>query len=833
LPVDVDAGWLLACDKEASMRERLPERAQVVIVGGGVVGCSVAYHLTKRGWRDVVVLERKQLTSGTTWHAAGLVTLARPTYATRELVKHSLDVFASLEAETGLGTGFRRTGTIHLAMSVDRAEEMRRQASAGRSNGIEIEHISAERAGELFPPLDPTGVVSALYYPQDGRGNATDTTMSLAKGARAGGARLFERTRVTGVSRRGNRVVGVSTEVGDIEAEYVVNATGMWGREFGAQAQVSLPLQALAHYYVVTENIPGLPANMPTIKSPDDWSYVKDDSGALMVGFFEPGSYPWAPHGIPAEAEYATLPEDWDHLGPFYEQMVKRVPVLADAGIRLFFAGPESFTPDGFFHFGAVPGIDNYFAACGFNSIGFLTGPGAGKVLADWIIDGRAPLDLPEVDPRRVMPFQTNRRYLERRVVETLDVAYAIHWPFEQRSTARGIRRSPVHDRVAEHGAVFGEVAGWERANYYTDPGVDAVGEMSFGRPAFFDAWAREHRAVREKVALFDLSSFGKLLVQGRDAEPLLSRVSAAAVDVEPGTTVYTQWLNAQGGIEADVTVTRLAEDRYLVLTAAATVVREMDHLRRHLDADTFAVATDVSSAYAMFTVMGPRSRALLAGLTDADLSNATFPFRTSREIDLGLTYVRATRITYVGELGWELLIPAESAVHVYDTIVAAGAAFELEHAGYHALNSLRLEKGYRSWGHDIGWLDTPTEAGLGFAVAWDKPGGFCGREQALRVRTDGTSRLLVSLSFDDPEVMAFHDEPILRNGKICGRITSAAYGHTLSRSVALGYVGAGHVINRDWVAEGSYEVEVASVRQPVTVSLRPFYDPRSERVRD
>jgi glycine cleavage system T protein len=814
------------------VERELPARAQVVVIGGGVVGSSVAYHLTKRGWNDVVLLERKTLTSGTTWHAAGLITLARPTHGTRELVKQSLEVFQSLEAETGLGTGYRNTGTLHLALNDDRYEELLRQASTHRSSGVEIEVIEPDRAVELFPLLDPTGLVGALHYPQDGRGNATDTTMSLAKGARMGGAQIFEHTLVTDVVESNGRVTGVTTDRGEIEAEYIVNCTGMWGREFGELSGVRLPLQALAHYYIVTEDIPDLPTDLPTIKSPDDWSYVKDDAGKLMVGFFEPGSTPWMSRGIPKDAEFATLPENWDHLLPFYEEMVNRVPILADAGVQLFFCGPESFTPDGLFHFGEVPHLSNYYAACGFNSIGFLTGPGAGRVLADWIVDGHPSMDVPEVDPRRVMPFQVNRRYLEDRVVETLDLAYTVHWPYQQRESARDIRRSPLHQEMSAAGAVFGELAGWERANWFAPPGAHKGYDHSFGKAKWFEHWAAEHQAVRQNVGLFDLSSFGKIEVQGRDAGALLQRLSANDIENESGRAVYTQWLNERGGIEADVTVTRLADDRYLVMTAAATVVREVDRLRRHIG-DSFVTVSDVSAGFAMLTVMGPRSRDLLSQVTDADLTHAGFPFGASREIDLGYTFVRATRLTYVGELGWELLVPSDQAAHVYRVLSNAGDQFDLAHAGYHALNSLRLEKAYRSWGHDIGWQDTPLEAGLGFAVAWDK-GDFIGRDALVGQRDRGVDRMLAQFAFDDPEILAFHDESIYRDGVLVGKVASASYGHTLQSTVALGYVSAGkdRVLEKDWVTGGNYEIEVANRRHQVRASLRPLYDPESARVR-
>ena len=655
--------------------------------------------------------------------------------------------------------------------------------------------------------------------------------MALARGARAGGARIFEQTRVTGVTTRGGRVTGVTTDAGDIEAEVVVNCTGMWGREFG-QGQASL--SRCRRWPTTTwspRRSPACGVNLPTIKTSDDFAYVKDEAGALMVGFFEPGSYAWSSRGIPADAEFATLPEDWDHLGPFYERMIERVPVLAETGIRLFFSGPESFTPDGLFHLGEVPDLDNYFVACGFNSIGFLSGPGAGEALAEWIVDGHPPVDLPEADPRRVIPFQTNRRFLEQRVVETLDLAYTIHWPFEQRDSARGIRRSPLHDRVAAAGAVFGELAGWERANWYAVDGIAPEGQSAYGRPNFFDAWAAEHRAVREGV--------GRVRHQlvRQAARPGPGRVGPAAAGQRrrrgrrAGQVVYTQWLNERGGIEADVTVTRVAETEFLVLTAAATVGRDASRLQRHIG-DAFVTVTDVSAGYAMMSVMGPRSRDLLAPLTDADLSNDAFPFRTSRHIDLGLGYVRATRITYVGELGWELLVPSDAAVHVYDTVTQAGQALGLRHAGYHALNSLRMEKAYRSWGHDIRWADTPVEAGLGFAVAWDKPGGFIGQEAVVKRRAEGPVRRLVQISFDDPDVWAYHDEPIYRDDVLAGRIASVSYGHTLGRTVGLGYVGTDVPVDADWVTSGTYTVEVAGVRYPATVSLRPMYDPANECVR-
>lgn len=814
------------------MPEPLPARTRVVVIGGGIVGCSVAYHLTQRGVADVLLLEQNTLTSGTTWHAAGLVTQARPTWGTREIVRRSLEVFRNLEDVTGLSTGYMETGTLHLALSEARRQELLRQASTSRGSGIRVELLDPGETLAHFPLLNPDGLLCSLYYPDEGRATATDTTMSLAKGARRGGARIVEGVTVTDIVTDDGRAVGVSTSSGDVEAEYVVNCTGMWGRETGAMAGVRHPLQALAHYYVVTDKIDGLPDRMPTLKSGDDCAYVKDDAGSLMVGFFEPGSYVWASEGIPDNKGFIHLPEDWDHIGPFYEQMAERIPALADVGVRLFFGGPESFTPDGLYHLGEVPGVRNYLVAAGFNSVGMLSGPGVGAVLADWLVDGHPSIDLPEVDPRRTMPHETNRRFLQQRVLETLDVAYSVHWPFEQRHTARPLRRSHLYGATAAAGAVFGELYGWERPNWYAVPGDDTEPPLTWDRPGWFARSAEEHEAVRSGVGMFDLSSYGKLLVQGPDATTALQHVCAGNIDVEQGRIVYTQWLNHRGGIEADLTVLRLDRSEYLVLTSPASTYRDLDWLRKSLPAMSSAVTVaDVSGTLAMIAVMGPQSRALLQSLTDTDLSDEAFPFAHSREIDLGLGFVRATRITYVGELGWELLVPYDVSGHVWETLRAAGEAFGLRPAGYYALNSLRLEKAYRSWGHDISGGDTPLEAGLGFAVAWDKPGGFRGREALLHQKEAGLRRRLVQFALEDHDALLLHDEPIYRDGVLVGRVASAAYGHTLGRSVGLGYVEAPEAgAARSWFETGRYEIELASQLYAARASLQPMYDPKSER---
>ncbi len=807
-----------------------PSRAQVVIVGGGIIGTSTAYHLARRGWNDVVLLEQNTLTSGTTWHAAGLVTQARYTSGTRQVVQRSLDVFSSLEADTGFSPGFVRTGTMNLATSPERLEEIRHLASVVRGDGVEAELLDVEQTLELHPLLNPEGIHGSLYFPEDGRGSATDTTIALARGATQRGAKVLEGVTVTDVIVENGTVRGVRTSAGDIEAEYVVNATGMWGREFAAKAGVDVPLQALAHYYVVTEAIEGLPRNLPTIKSGDEHSYVKDEAGALMVGFFEPGSYPWGSRGIPGSDGFIHLPEDWDHLGPFYEKMMHRLPILEDAGIRLHFCGPESFTPDGQYHLGEAPYLRNYFVAAGFNSVGFLSGPGAGSVLADWIVDGRSPIDLAETDLGRTQRHEMNRRFLETRVLETLDISYEVHWPFQQRSSARPLRISPLHQKTAEAGAVFGELCGWERANWYAPAGVEPRYEYSFGKPNWLEYSGAEHRAIRESVGAIDTSSFGKLLVQGRDALKVLQRLSVNDVDTAVGRITYTQWLNVHGGIEADVTITRVDEDEFLVLSGPATVNRDLAYLKRNIGAEEFCTVADVTGTLAMVAVMGPDSRRLLQPLTDADLSPHTFAFGDSRIIDLGLGFVRATRVTYVGELGWELLIPSETAHHVWDTLFEAGQELGIKPVGYHAMNSLRVEKAYRSWGHDISAGDNPLEAGVGFTVKWDKPGGFIGREALIAAKEAGIARRLVQFKLTDPDAMLFHDEPIYRDGALVGRVASTMYGHTVGSAVALGWVTAPEVVERGWFEAGNYEIEAHGHRFEALPSLRPLYDPKSER---
>lgn len=812
----------------------IPKQAQVVIVGGGIVGCSVAYHLTLRGWTDVVLLERKQLTSGTTWHAAGLVGQLRATHNLTRLAQYTTELYGSLEKESGQATGFQQIGSLALATNNERLEELKRGASMARCFGLDVDVLTPEQAQSLWPFMQVDDLVGAVHLPRDGQTNPIDTTQALAKAARSRGAKILENTKVTDIIVENGQAKGVRTADGDIRAEYVINCAGMWAHQLGVSAGTTVPLHAAEHFYIVTELIPGLPRHLPVLRDGDACSYFKEDAGKLLVGWFEPVAKPWGMSGISETFSFDTLPSDLDHIEPLLEAAIRRVPALGDAGIQLFFNGPESFTPDDRYLLGETPEVRNLFVAAGFNSIGIQSAGGAGKVLADWVVDGHPPMDLWDVDIRRMMPFQRNRRYLKDRTVEALGLLYAMHWPFRQPETARGVRRSALHDRLLSQGACFGEAAGWERPNWYAPKGVEAKYEYTYGRQNWFDYSAEEHMAVRQGVGLFDQSSFGKYVLEGADAEAVLNQICANNVSVPVGQIVYTQWLNPRGGIEADLTITRESETRFLIVTAGATQTRDLAWLKRHIPENARAVAVDVTSAFAVLGLMGPKSRDVLSRLTDANLANGAFPFATSQEIDLGYARARASRITYVGELGWELYIPTEFVQGVFDRLMEEGAASGIRLAGYHAMNSLRMEKGYRHWGHDITDDDTPLEAGLGFAVSWSKPGGFIGKDALLRQKETGLKRRMVQIALNDPDKLLYHNEPIWRDGVIAGRITSGMFGHSVGRSLGMGYIeNHGETVDADFVKSGSYEIEVAGIRVPAVASLGAAYDPKSTRVRE
>jgi 4-methylaminobutanoate oxidase (formaldehyde-forming) len=852
----------------------LPTRARVVIVGGGVIGTSVAYHLVKAGCRDVVLLEQGQLSCGTTWHAAGLVGQLRASESGTRLVQYSTDLYARLAGETGLGTGFDRCGGVIVARTPERMVQLRRTSATAEAFGLKCEIISARRAGELFPVMDTAGLAGALWLPDDGRANPTDLTYALAKGARAGGATIAERTRVTGILTAerppGSRsVTGVRTAAGDVAAEVVVNCAGQWAKQVAAWCGVTVPLHSCEHFYVVTDRIEGLRRDVPILRDPDGYTYFKEEVGGLVVGAFEPDARPWlGPDELPQAFEFQLLAEDWDHFAPRMEQAVLRIPALAHTGIKKFYNGPESFTPDNQFILGEAPECRNFFVGAGFNSVGIASAGGAGRALAEWILTGDPGMDLTSVDIRRFARFHGNNAWLRDRVGEVLGLHYAVPWPNREFTTARPFRRSPVHHLLADAGACFGSRMGWERPNVFAPPGEPPVIRYSWDAPNWLPWCAAEQRAARRDVALFDQTSFSKFLLTGPDAEPALQWLCTADVAVEPGWAVYTGMLNERGTYESDLTVTRLSGHEFLLVSSAATTQRDAAHIRRHLPDGCRAAMVDVTSAYAVFGVMGPRSRDLLSSLSRTDLSDAAFPFRASRDVDLGYFTVRATRITYVGELGWELYVPCEFAVGVFELLTAAGQEFGLVNAGYYTIESMRLEKGYRAFGRELTPDVGPVEAGLLFACKLGTGVSFLGREAVEKARAEGPRRRLVSLVVGDRDSgkpgrsaggpparsaavpaapppsrpawgpprwpTLWGGELVLRDGAAAGQVMSAAWGEAVGAPVGLAYIWdpAGAVVTPDFLRAGRYEVNVGGHIWPASVSLRPPFDPAGTRVR-
>ena len=811
----------------------IQDKAKVVIIGGGVIGCSVAYHLSKLGWSDVVLLERKQLTSGTTWHAAGLIGQLRASANMTKLAKYTQELYFDLEKETGVSTGFKRVGSISVALTNERMEELKRSAAMARAFGVDVEEISPREIQKRYPHINLERVVGGVFLGKDGQGDPANIALALAKGARQLGAKIHERVTVKKVFKNQNKVTGLewidqNGGRGHIACEEIVNCAGMWGHSVGKMLGANIPLHACEHFYIVTEPIAEL-AQLPVLRVPDECAYYKEDAGKMLLGAFEPNAKPWGMSGISDDFEFDQLPEDFEHFEPILEMAINRLPMLEKAGIHTFFNGPESFTPDDAYHLGRTPEMENVWVAAGFNSIGIQSAGGAGMALAQWMQDKEKPFDLGDVDISRMQPFQGNKKYLFERSKETLGLLYADHFPFRQKESARGVRRTPFHEHLKSKGAVFGEVAGWERANWFSFDGQHDEYVYSWKRQNWFENSAKEHMAVRENVGLYDMSTFGKIRVEGKDAERFLNYLCGANLSVDIGKIVYTQFLNSKGGIEADVTVTRLSETIYLIVTPAATRLADETWLRRN-QKDYNVVITDITAAEGVLALMGPNSRALLSSVSPNNFDNEINPFGTAQVIEIGMGLARAHRVSYVGELGWELYISSDQCAHIFETIIDAGSDHDLKLCGMHMMDSCRIEKAYRHFGHDITCEDHVLEAGLGFAVDTDKP-DFIGKKAVIDKREVGLEKRLVQFQLTEPEPLLYHNEPIIRDSEIVGYISSGNYGHKLGGAIGMGYIPC-EGESPEELLSSKFEIDVSGTICAAKASLKPLYDPLSKRTK-
>lgn len=813
----------------------LPRHANVVIIGGGITGCSIAYHLGHLGCKNVVLLERDELTCGTTWHAAGLmVTFGSTSETSTRMRQYSRDLYTRLEAETGLSTGFKPIGFIEAASNKDRLEEYRRVAAFNRYCGVNVDEISPNEIKELFPLAKVDDLLAGFYVKEDGRVNPVDLTIALAKGARNQGVNIIEGVASTGIIKKNGAVTGVKTNHGDITADVVVNCAGMWARQIGDVSGVNIPNQATEHYYLITEEIDGMPKNMPILEDPSHYGYYREEVGGLMVGLFEPKCAPWNIKKIPENFSFGEIEPDWDRMAPFLEKAMSRVPITKEIGIKKFFCGPESFTPDLQAIVGEAPEVKNYFVAAGLNSIGIIVGGGLGRAMAHWIMDGKPDIDITGFNIDRLHTYQNNPEYRRNRTVESLGMVYQCHYPFKSMQTARGAKKSAVHEQLKAKGAYFKDVSGWEGADWYAPKGKEAkIDKHSWGKVDWFEYWEKEHRAAREGVVLMDMSFMSKFMVQGRDAGKVLNNLSANEVDDKLNQITYTPWLNEDGKLEADLTIAKLEKEKYLVVVTDTMHRHAETWLKRHIPEDAHAFATDMTSAYAQLNIQGPKSRELLQSITTADMSNEAFPYRHVEEISIGYARAICVRITYLGELGYELYIPTEQAPHVYDCITEAGEKVGLCHAGLKALNSLRMEKGYRDYGHDMDNTDDPYSVGLGFTVKLDKPDGFIGKQACEKKKAEAKMTMrLAQVLVKDPEPLLFHAEVIFRNGKQAGYVRSGTYGYTLGGAVGLFMIEADEHIDQAYIDAGEWEIDIAGKMYPAKVSLSSLYDPENKKIK-
>jgi 4-methylaminobutanoate oxidase (formaldehyde-forming) len=810
----------------------IPGHAQVVVIGGGIIGCSTAFHLARDHKADVVLLERGRLTNGSTWHAAGLVGQLRSSASITQVLKYSVELYETLEAETGLATGWKQNGGLRLACNEERWTEIRRQATTAHSFGLEMHLLNPQETGKLWPLMDISDIVGAAFLPTDGQASPSDITQSLAKGARLNGARIIEGIAVTGIETADGRVSGVVTDQGTIACDKVVNCAGMWAKEIGALAGVAVPLQPVRHQYLVTEQLAGVTSDLPTLRDPDRRIYFKEEVGGLVMGAYEPNPISWADGGLPQGFEFQLLDSDWDHFEPAVEQALERIPAFQEAGVKQLINGPESFTPDGTYIMGEAPEVRDFFVGAGFNAFGIAAGGGAGWTLAQWVMTGEQPLDLWSVDIRRFSDLHRDNAWVRERTLEAYGKHYTIAFPHEEYDSGRPRIVSPLYERLKEKGACFGSKLGWERPNWFAPDGVAPRDEYAMGHQNWFDHVGNEHRACRAGVALFDQSSFAKFELRGNDAEAALSWICANDIAKPPGRITYTQMLNSRGGIECDLTVARLSDDLFYLVTGTGFRTHNGAWIRQHIEPGLNASLTDVTEEFGTLSLFGPRARDLLAAATSSDVSNEAFPFGAIREIDIAGHTLRALRITYVGELGWELHMPIAATGEVFDLLMRAGAPYGITPAGYRAIESLRLEKGYRAWGSDITPNDSPFEAGLGWAVKLRSNAPFLGREAAEQVATEPLKKRMACFTVDDPTVVLVGRETILRNGNPVGYLSSAGFGHTVGKPIGYGYVRNSGGVDENFLTDGTYELEVATERVPCAVHMRALYDPDMGRIR-
>lgn len=812
----------------------LPNTAKAVVIGGGIIGCSTAYHLAKLGWTDTVLLERKKLTSGTTFHAAGLVGQLRSNANITELLGYSVDLYNRLEAETGLATGWKMNGGLRLACNQERWTEVKRQATTARSFGLDMQLLTPTEARELWPLMNIDDVIGAAFLPTDGQANPSDITQALARGARMAGARIFEDTRVNSIETDKGKITAVITDSGRIECEVVICCAGQWTRNLAASVGVNVPLVSVEHQYMITEAIDGVEAGMPTLRDPDRLTYYKEEVGGLVMGGYEHNPIAWAVDGIPKGFNYSLLDSNFDQFEQMMELSFGRVPALESAGIKQLINGPESFTPDGNFILGEAPELKNFFVGAGFNAFGIASGGGAGMALAEWVDKGQSPYDLWPVDIRRFGRPHFDTDWVRTRTLEAYGKHYSMAWPYEEHDSGRPCRKSPLYELLKSQGACFGEKLGWERPNWFADITKDETPKdlYSFNRQNWFDAVGREHKAARETAVVFDQSSFAKFSLKGPDAEAALNWIASNEVSKPVGSVIYTQMLNDKGGIECDLTVARMAHDEYYIVTGTGFATHDFDWIKRNIPAGMNAQLFDMTSAYAVLSLMGPNARKILQAVTRDDVSNEAFGFAQVKTIGIGGCPVNAMRLTYVGELGWELHLPVEYATQVYQTIMQVGEALGLRNAGYRAIESLRLEKGYRAWGADIGPDHTPLEAGLGWAVKLRKNSDFKGKTALVEQNKAGVKKMLAGFTVDDPSVILLGRETIYRNGERVGWLSSGGYGYTLGLSIGYGYVRCADGVDREFVETGEYELEVATERVKAKVHMAPLFDPQMSRIK-